>query len=143
MPLAGRQLTVDEALALCWNRGWRRKHLRHAVAIMTAESGRYVEAYNDNLAPDGTVISRDRGLFQINDKAHPTLSDTKAFKAVPNATYAYILWTQGGDDEFPGSWEPWAVWESGAYRKYLPIIYAAWLARGWRKLRTTIDQELG
>src|SRR6188768_1303424 len=94
MPLAGRQLTYDTALARCYEAGWRGEKLIEAVALMCAESGRYTEAYHDNLDADGNVTSRDRGLFQINDKWHPDLSDEDAYKVRPNIAYAHKMYRE-------------------------------------------------
>lgn len=136
MPIAGRQLTIEEALALCYVIGWRAKQLRWAVAIMWAESGRYVEAYHDNVTATGELLSTDRGLFQINDVAHPSLSDADAFKAVPNARYAYKLWVGAG------GWTPWAVYNHRTFKKYVPDVYDVWVLKEWRKLIPTIEAGL-
>jgi hypothetical protein len=129
------QLTIEQTLALCWNRGWRVPDLTTAVAVMTAESGRYTEAWHDNLDPAGEVVSTDRGLFQINDKSHPELSDAKAYDGVQNAIYAYSLWSTHG-------WTPWAAFNSGAWLKYRTQVRLVRLTHPyrWRKLRATIDE---
>jgi hypothetical protein len=120
MPFAGKQLTIKQALALCWVVGFRgHPHVR-AVAVMWAESDRYEGAYHDN--DDG---SRDRGLFQINS-IHTSLSDADAYRAVPNATFAFNL-SQGGTD-----WTPWAAFNSLRYKVFVPLVYAVKVLGTWK-----------
>ena len=69
-----------------------------ALCVAGAESGWNAHAVNDN--PDG---SRDRGLFQINSRWHPGVTDAEAFDLVANARYAHAL-SDGGRD-----WGAWAV----------------------------------
>ncbi len=121
MPLAGEQLTYKQALALCWVVGYRKEALTTAVAVMCAESGRYVGAYHVN--DDG---STDRGLFQINDRFHTSLSDEEAYQAKPNAAYAFDL-SKGGLN-----WSPWAAYNSGAHLKFVPIVAAVRALGTWR-----------
>lgn len=116
MPLAGEQLTIKEALALCSVVGFGSgPKLVTAVAVMCAESGRYVGAWHDNLDANGNVTSTDRGLFQINT-IHESLSDEEAYDALANATFAYQLSKQGDD------WSPWAAYNSGAHEKFIDEI---------------------
>jgi hypothetical protein len=116
MPLAGEQLSIKEALALCNVVGFGSgSTLVVAVALMTAESGRYVGAWHDNLASDGSVASTDRGIFQINT-IHEGLSDEQAYQAKPNAAFAAQLSKQGAD------FSPWAAYNSGAYEQYVPEV---------------------
>ena len=120
MPLAGDQLTIKEALALCSVVGFGTgPELVTAVAVMCAESGRYTGAWHDNLADDGvTVVSTDRGLFQINDKAHPSFSDEDAYDPKLNAVFAADLaHTSSGFN-----WSPWAAYNSGAYLKFMAEV---------------------
>jgi hypothetical protein len=118
MPLAGKQLNYGMALALCHHVGFRKGALNTAVALMTAESGRYVEAWHDNLDDQGNVLSTDRGLFQINNHWHGDLLDADAYCAIPNAAYAFGMSDQGED------FTAWAAYNSGAYLKYLPLVLA-------------------
>lgn len=110
MPLAGRYLSIKWALALGYFTGWRANHLVLSVAVMTAESGRYVGAWHENA--DGSM---DRGLFQINS-IHASLSEEDAFKAIPNAAFAYQLSQEGRD------WTPWAAYNNGAYSQFVEEI---------------------
>jgi hypothetical protein len=113
MPLAGEQLTIKEALALCWVAGFRKEKLVTAVAVMCAESGRYVEAWHDNIGKEGQVASVDRGLFQINSVHEGSISATEAFDPVGNAGFAFQLSDEGRD------WSPWMAYVSGAHEKFL------------------------
>ena len=114
MPLAGTQLSYKWALALGYHVGFRGRALTEAVAVMCAESARYTEAYHDNINGDtGEVASTDRGLFQINSVHDGQISAADAFKAIPNAEYAFRL-SKGGTD-----FSPWAAYNSGAHEKFL------------------------
>jgi hypothetical protein len=133
MPFAGTQLSIEQALALCSNRGWSGTDLTTAVCVMTAESGRFTKAFHNNLNPDGSIKSTDRGLFQINDKEQ-TLSDEKAFNGVENAKFAHALRTASG-------WTPWAAFSSGRWRIFRAEVRAVRVVHPfrWRRLRATID----
>ena len=74
------------------------EHTRAALCVAGAESGWDPHAVNENT--DG---SRDRGLFQINSRWHPAVSDAEAFDPVANARYAHAL-SDGGRD-----WTAWAM----------------------------------
>jgi hypothetical protein len=132
MPLAGRQLTIGWGLALGYHVGFRGAKLTTAVAVMTAESGRYVEAYHDN-----TNGSQDRGLFQINSIHDGSISPADAFKAIPNAEYAFKL-SKGGTD-----FTPWSAYNSGAYKKYVPLVVARKVLLLWKAKVSRVDVELG
>ena len=115
MPLEGRQVSIPWALALCYFVGWRKAELVRAVAVMTAESARYIRAYNVN-----TNGSIDRGLFQINS-IHGTCC---TFDAIKNARCAFKLYQEQG-------FKPWVAYNSGAYKKFMPTIWAAKLSTQW------------
>ncbi len=126
MPVAGTQLTYKHALALCSSVGFRKKNLVTAVALMCAESGRYVGAYHVNIDVEtGEVDSTDRGLFQINDKWHPDLSDLEAYQAKCNAEYAFKM--SSGQN-----FGAWAAYNSGAHLKFVPIVAAVRALGTWR-----------
>lgn len=121
MPLAGHQLSIGNALALCYAKGFTGgQRLITAVAVMSAESARYTKAYYVNT--DG---STDRGLFQINDRAHPALSDEEAYDARMNVRYAHKLYSEQ-------SWRPWMAYTSGRYLLFVPKVTAIWLLGAWR-----------
>lgn len=137
MPVAGRKLSVEEAIALCFRIGFREGGLRTAVALMTAESGRYVEAYNINASADGQSRSLDRGLFQINTIHIDNLGMAESFKAVPNASYAFDL-SLGGSN-----FTPWSAYNSGAYEQFMRTVRIAWgRTESWKPLVATIFEDL-
>lgn len=126
MPLAGEQLTYKQALALCRAVGFPLgKTLDTAVAVMCAESGRYTEAWHDNLDADGNVLSTDRGLFQINS-LHVAITGAMAYNPKCNAEYTFQLSKHGTD------WTPWAAYNNGAHRKFIPIVKAIRLLGRWK-----------
>ncbi len=97
------------------NAGFSGAALVTAVAVALAEnSGRILRAVNTNR--DG---SRDRGPWQINDRAHPDVSDGCAFDLNCSAQKAYDISSQGRD------WKPWTTWTNGAYKQYLQDASAA------------------
>ena len=97
------------------NAGFSGAALVTAVAVALAEnSGRVLRAVNTNL--DG---SRDRGPWQINDRAHPEVSDACAFSLDCSAGAAFQISSQGRD------WKPWVTWTNGAYKQYLGDASAA------------------
>lgn len=133
--LGGVQLSYGWALALCHHVGFRGKDLTRAVAIMTAESGRWTEAWHRNY-PGTTQESTDRGLFQINSKFHVDLADDEAFKPIPNAAYAYKI-SSGRH------FTPWAAYNSGAYLKYMPLVWATRVLGRWHKKTYHVEEQYG
>jgi Lysozyme like domain len=125
MPLEGEELTIKEALALCWVAGFRGPKLIDSVAVMCAESGRYTEAWHDNTDENGNVLSTDRGLFQINS-IHASISKEEAYDPVANATFAFQLSKQGED------FSPWAAYNSGAHEKFIDGIKEVKDADTWK-----------
>jgi hypothetical protein len=96
-----------------------------AVAIALAESGGHTDALHVNPGPPP---SRDRGLWQINDRFHPEVTDAQAFEAV-QATVAAHRISRGGRD-----WSPWHAFTTGAYRAHLEAARVAVVRRtrpGW------------
>lgn len=70
-----------------------------AASIMLAESGGKTDAFRPAAQNPGG--GNDRGLWQINDKAHPDVSDQAAFDPTTSTEIAYQL-SQGFK-----SWGPW------------------------------------
>jgi len=68
-----------------------------ARCIAAAESSWRIDARAGN--EDSSV---DRGLFQINSRWHPSVSDDEAFDLHANVSYAHAL-SRGGTD-----WSQWA-----------------------------------
>lgn len=79
-----------------------------AIAIIQAESGGNSAARNVNT--DGSI---DRGLWQINNKAHPEVSDACAFNPECSTLAALRISNQGKN------FTPWTTFVSGAYQKFL------------------------
>lgn len=116
------KVTIKWALALCHWAGFERSELVDAVSVMTAESGRYPDAWHENIDPDtGDVSSIDRGLFQINS-LHGADS---TFDVLANAAYAHKLYKANG-------FTPWAAYNSGAYAVYKPLVLAVLVLGLWR-----------
>lgn len=127
----GRQLDYKSRLAVCYAQGFGGKGTRviTAAAVMTAESQGYTRAWHHNLGLDcETVVSIDRGLFQINDLAHPELTEEEMYDPRKNVHAAWKIYRSRGN-----SFSAWAAYNSGAYMKYYPIIAAVWALGTWRK----------
>jgi len=105
---SGKTLTALGVLQLAETAGIPRSQLATAVAIAMAESG-----FNPNATNVNTNGSTDRGLWQINNFAHPDVSDACAFDPSCNAE-AMASISSGGTN-----WTPWMTYDSGAYRQYL------------------------
>jgi hypothetical protein len=87
-----------------------------AVAIALAESGGRTDAVRNNLGPPP---SRDRGLWQINSRFHPDVTDAQAFNAAAATDAAHRL-SNGGR-----SWTLWNAFRNSAYLRYLATARAA------------------
>ena len=116
------QTCAGYAAAAGWaNNGQYGGDLVIAVAVCVAESGGQSSVYYCD--GTGTVGyyppvqcptgSYDRGLWQINSKYHPEVTDACAFRAQCNADAAYQISDQGTD------FAPWAVYDTDAYAQYL------------------------
>ena len=102
-------MSATAVAALAKAAGVPADQLATAVAIAMAESGLNPNATNVNT--DGSV---DRGLWQINNAAHPDVSDSSAFNPV-TAAQGMLSISNGGTN-----WEPWVTYQTGAYLQYLP-----------------------
>lgn len=96
-----------------------------AAAVALAESGGDPSAVGRN---DDQWGSRDRGLWQINDHWHPEVSDGCAFDPGCSARAAYTI-SSGWTD-----FSPWATYQSGAYRQFLPGLATVQQAPAQRSL---------
>jgi len=103
------------------------RHLRrrigrpaHRVLLQPDRPGR--------LLPAGELLGMyDRGLWQIDNQAWTSISDTCAFMAKCNADGAYAISQRGA------SFTPWATYTSGTYSHYLAAAQTAVRAlRGWQ-----------
>ncbi len=86
-----------------------------AVAVALAESSGNAKA----LSPPNRDGSRDRGLWQINNKAHPEISDAQAFTPGSAAKAAYAI-SSGGKN-----WKPWSVYNNRSYVAFVPRAMSA------------------
>ena len=80
----------------------------NGCSIVCAESGRNPLAKHVNT--DGSI---DRGLWQINDKAHPDVTDQAAYDPVQATAAAFSISHQGTD------YGAWSTWNNGAYKPHV------------------------
>lgn len=99
------RLSDAQVAQVCARAGFRNSALIAAVAVALAESGGDTQAVNVN---NDATRSRDRGLFQINSRWHPEVTDAQAFDPAANAAAAYRI-SAGGT-----SWSQWSTWKNGA-----------------------------
>jgi len=97
-----------------------------ASAICVAESGGQPTVYycnptgQDGFYPPVSCSGMyDRGLWQIDNQAWTSISDTCAFMAKCNADGAYAISQRGA------SFTPWATYTSGTYSHYLAAAQSA------------------
>jgi len=108
-------LPIDQVAQIAYNAGFRGDSLATAIAISFAES---------SFIPDNILVntdgSRDRGLWQINDKAHPDVNDACAFAPACNASAAYVISKNGTN------WQPWSSTYGGTrYNQEYPLAVQA------------------
>lgn len=120
----GRQLSIGWALALCYSSGFRGDDLITAVAVMTAESARFTQAWHINY-PGTAQQSIDRGLFQLNDKAQNI--GEEAFDPIVNAKKAHEIY-RARDRQFTA----WAAFNSGRHAQYSDEVKATFDKGRWR-----------
>lgn len=130
----GRHLSIGWALALTYHVGFRNKYQNIAVALMTAESGRYCGAWHENFDEKGKLESVDHGLFQINSKWHPDLTGPEWYSAIDNAAYAYKI-SQGR------YFSAWAAYVNRAHLRYLPEVWAVKILGRWKRKVPRVEQE--
>ncbi|HEU5046073.1 MAG TPA: NlpC/P60 family protein [Nocardioidaceae bacterium] len=112
-PLTDAELSSSAAVRVAQyaiDAGFTGSGLETAVAVSFAEDGSH-DPRATNTNSDGSV---DRGLWQINNKAHPNYSDSYVFDPGDNAQAAYAI-SDGGKN-----WKPWTTFNNGAYLKYIP-----------------------
>lgn len=88
--------------------GFHGQGIQMAVAIAMAESSGNAQARGTNT--DGSI---DRGLWQINNRANPQVSDSCAYDPLCSARAAYKI-SAGGTN-----WGPWTTFHNNAYLAYL------------------------
>src|SRR4051812_45562916 len=103
----GPHLLPRELAKLCYEAGWiDADKLLIAVSICIAEGNGYVQARHVN--SDGSI---DRGIWQINDKAHPDISDADAYDPVKATAWARKLYETRGN-----TFNAWTAYNNGAYK---------------------------
>lgn len=121
------KLSINELLEVARRAGFSDTDIPIAAAVAMAESGGDPEVIGmvSKTGPDGQplVDNQDLGLWQISNKWHA--AKVKAIGGSWRGPYANGLLAKQVFDEFvaagrPG-WEAWAVYNSGAYKKYLAL----------------------
>ncbi len=101
--LRGRQVQPRELAGICFDAGWTgSRELVEAIAVCLAESQGYTQAINKNLSANGTVLSWDLGIFQIN---RPT-EEPRFYDPEFCARWAHQMYTERG-------WQPWVAFNKG------------------------------
>jgi peptidoglycan hydrolase-like protein with peptidoglycan-binding domain len=129
-PITWRELTgrsgsgggtgADLCARVGYDAGFRGERLVTAVAVALAESSCRPSASNTNGPTAGCPNgSTDRGLWQINNCYHPSVTNTCAYNAACNARAAYSISSSGSN------WQPWSTYNSGRYRSFLTQARAA------------------
>lgn len=101
-------LTAQQIAGYAQAAGFTGQGLTWAVAVALAESGGNAAAQHTNT--NGSV---DRGLWQINSRAHPEVSSAQAFDPAQAARAAFTI-SKGGT-----SWTPWTTAKNGAAQAML------------------------
>lgn len=86
-----------------------------AVAVAMAESSCTPHAKNVN--DDGGSV--DRGLWQLNNRYHPEVSDSCAYQIQCNANAAWKVSGHGAH------WSPWSAYNNGSWKTYVSDARAA------------------
>jgi len=100
-----------ESIALVWhNSGGNTSTCQLAVSVALAESGGDAHVSGPN--SDGSI---DRGLWQINSRWHPEVSDACGYNPDCNGKEALRISRQGTD------WSTWVTFQQGINTKFLTI----------------------
>jgi hypothetical protein len=104
-------LSAFQIAALAKEAGFPASQIPTAVAIALAESGGSTSIVSRPNS-DGSV---DKGLWQINSKAHADLLSRYDYSNPhDNAKMAFIIYSQAGN-----RWTPWTTFNTGSYRLFL------------------------
>ncbi|MET0132541.1 MAG: NlpC/P60 family protein [Kibdelosporangium sp.] len=98
--------TAEQIYAFAREAGFSPDRAATMTAIALAESGGKSSSHN-------SVGENSKGLWQINQAAHPQFADIDLFDPVQNARAAFKV-SHGGDDI-----SPWTTTHKGAAAKYL------------------------
>lgn len=121
------KLSISQVLLMASKAGFKGKALTTIVAIAIAESGLHPHILS-TCPGTGNQPSRDRGLWQINDLAHPEVSELQAFTGQLAAHAAYRISNKGTD------FTPWVTYNNESYRQYIHDVEVAMGAEGFTLL---------
>lgn len=106
----GGVYSAKQIAALARGAGFRGEDTLEAVGVALAESSGRPNAVNINTNAKGKYKnSKDQGLWQINNVAHPDV--TNPMDPAANAQAAFRI-SKGG-----ANWSPWVTWKTGAAQK--------------------------
>lgn len=123
--------SLNELLALAHYVGFKGQSQANVAAIALAESGGNPNASHVNT--DGSI---DRGLYQINNRFHPDVSDSCAYDPVCS-TRAVMAMTGGGKTFSPDPWNP----SVDHWTSQLPKVEAAQKAGGWKQFQSQFASD--
>lgn len=115
-------LSATQIANLAKSAGWKGQDLITAVAVALGESGGRSDAKGDVSLANSTW-GPSIGLWQIrslhSEKGKGTTRDEQAnYDPAANAKHAFSLYKASG-------FQPWSVYNSGAYRQHLPAATTA------------------
>src|SRR5665213_3280336 len=103
----GPHLLPRDIVKLCFNAGWTDvDRLLIAASVCYAESSGYTKARHTNA--DGSI---DRGLWQLNDRAHPDISHAEADDPIKATAHARLIY-EGRNNTFAS----WSAFTNGVYQ---------------------------
>lgn len=105
-----QNLTYKQLYQMALDAGFKGASALTVAGIAMAESGGDTHARHVN--NDGSV---DNGVLQINSKAHPNISVDQADNPQSAFQAAYQISSSGVN------FSPWVTYNSGAWKKYIPI----------------------
>lgn len=126
-PTKGPHLAVRFISGLCYEAGWKDANNNLiATSVCLAESNGYVEAVHvnkpavlDEATGEWSDADEDWGLWQINNKSHPEVTQAQAFDPVFATAYARKLYEGRGN-----SFSAWAAYTNGAWKGERALGYA-------------------
>ena len=111
---------VTNAILAAKTAGFTNQAINTIVAIAMSES-----CLNNNASHTNTDGSVDRGVLQINNKAHPDVSDTCAFNESCAFQAAYQISKQGTD------FSAWTTYADNSFQQNMPIVQNITGIEGW------------